>query len=201
MAQLNIENREIENERLEIKSGDIGFLGPNLTLRNCTLVLSVAARNLILIRPRIIDCTIEIRKELKNFPWTHALLSGCRFTGTMTGNDFGQWPYDEASERGGIEDCDFTGARLDACRFVDCDASTLKFPSWPCFTLLDPVRRKDTLLAAPWPGTSRLMIEALTQSPPQTVATTDSATALAKRTGTTEEAIRAVLDTLDGVIL
>lgn len=201
MSQLNIENRSIENERLEIKAGDIGFLGPNLTLRNCTLVLRVAARNLILIKPRLIGCTIEVKRELENFPWTHADLEGCRFTGAMTGNDFGRWPYDEEAKRGSIRDCDFTGARLDACRFVDCDPKTLKFPSWPCFTILDPVRRMDELLAAPWPESTRLMVEILAKSPPRTVAVTDSATVLAKRTGTTEEALRAVLDTLPGVIL
>ncbi|MCP3136793.1 pentapeptide repeat-containing protein [Pyxidicoccus xibeiensis] len=201
MPQLNIENRDIENERLEIKAGDIGFLGPNLTLRNCTLVLRVAARNLILIGPRLIDCTIEVKRELKNFPWTHANLKGCRFTGTMTGCDFGRWPYDEKPERGGIEDCDFTGAHLTACRFVDCDPGSLKLPSWPCFTILDPMRRNKELLALPWPGTTRIMVESFLMSPPQTVAVTDSATALAKRFDTSEEAIRAVLDRLDGVIL
>jgi hypothetical protein len=201
MAQLNIEHRDIENERLEINAGDIGFLGPNLTLRKCTLVLRVATRNLILIGPRLIDCTIEVKRELKNLRWCKAFLKGCRFTGTMTGSDFGRWPYDENLERGGIEDCDFTDARLDACRFIDCDPSTLKFPSWPCFTILDPMRRNNELLALPWPGTTRIMMESFLMSPPQTVAVTGSATALAKRYGTTEEAIRAVLDTLDGVIL
>jgi hypothetical protein len=119
----------------------------------------------------------------------------------MTGSDFGRWPYDEDTERGGIEDCDFTGARLDACRFIDCDIRTLKFPSWPYFTLLDPIRRKSELLARQWPGTAHLTMEALMMSPPQTVAATYSATVLAKRAGTTEDAIRAVLGTLDGVIL
>lgn len=201
MAQLNIENRVLENERLEINAGDIGFLGPNLTLQNCTLVLRVATRNLILIGPRLIDCTIEVKKELKNLRWCSAFLKGCRFSGAMTGSDFGRWPYDENPERGGIEDCDFTAARLDACRFVDCDPKTLKFPSWPCFTILDPVRRVNELLSAPWPEATRIMVETLANSPPQTVAVTDSATLLAKRTGTTEQAIRAVLDTLPGVIL
>ena len=201
MAQLNIENRDVENERIEVNSGDIAFLGPNLTLRKCTLVLRIAARNLILVKPRLIDCTIEVKKELKNLRWCKATLKGCRFTGAMTGSDFGPWPYDESPERGSIEDCDFTGARLDACRFIDCDISTLKLPSWPHFTLLDPMRRKSELLAVKWPGTAHITVEALMMSPPQTMAATYSATVLAKHADTTEEAIRAVLDTLPGVIL
>lgn len=201
MSQFNIENRELMNERLEFKTGDIVFLGPNLTLRSCTLVLKVAARDLILINPRLIDCTIQVKKELRNLRWCGTFLKGCRFTGRMTGNDFGRWPYDDHPECGGIEDCDFTGAQLDGCRFVDCDASTLKFPPWPCFTILDPVRRRQELLAAPWPDALRITVGTMVDSPPETVAVTDSATALAKRKGTTEDAIRAVLDTLDGVKL
>ncbi len=201
MSQLNIENQEIVNERLEFKSGDIGFLGPNLTLRQCTLVLNVAARNLILIKPRIINCTINVKKELKNFSWNHADLEGCRFTGAMLGNDFGRLPYDEEAERGSIKDCDFTGTRLDACRFVDCDLSTIKLPTWPCFTILDPGSRKSELLALQWPGTMRITVDSFTDAPPKTAAVTYFAPAVAKRNGTTEEALRAVLDTLPGVIL
>ncbi|MFY2558925.1 hypothetical protein ACN469_14950 [Corallococcus terminator] len=201
MAQLNIENRVIENERLVLGREDIAFLGPNLTLRGCTVTIRVTARNLILIRPRLIDCVIEVKQELKNLRWYRAFLKGCRFTGTMSGNDFGRWPFEEEAERamGGIEDCDFSGARLDACRFVDCDVDTLKLPSWPCFTFLDPTRRRQELLAAPWPGTSRINVEAMLKSPPETVAATNSAPVIAKLFGTTEEALLAVLQTLDGV--
>jgi|SRR5215217_1175519 len=213
MAQLNIENRVIENERLILGREDIAFLGPNLTLRGCTVTIRVTARNLILIRPRLIDCVIEVKQELKNLRWYRAFLKGCRFTGTMSGNDFGLWPVEEGAARtlggieeaartlGGIEDCDFSGARLDACRFVNCDVDTLKLPSWPCFTFLDPTRRRQELLTAPWPGTSRITVEAMLKSPPETVAATFSAPAVARYSGTTEEDLLAVLKTLDGVRL
>ncbi|HZI11843.1 MAG TPA: hypothetical protein VE153_15775 [Myxococcus sp.] len=201
MGQLNIENRELENERLEFKTGDIVFLGPNLTLRKCTLVLRVAARDLILIGPRLIDCTIHVKKELKNLRWYSAFLKGCQFTGRMTGNDFGRWPYDEHPERGGIEDCDFTGAQLDACRFIDCDLSTLKLPSWPCFTFFEPMRRKRELLAVPWPKALRITMLASLESPLETAAVTHSAAVIAKQEGVTEESLRAFLEKLDGVKL
>jgi|SRR5215217_946373 len=201
MAQLNIEGKVIENERIVLERGDIAFLGPDLTLRGCTLTIKVSTRNLILIQPRLIDCVIEVKQELKNLRWCSAFLKGCRFTGVMSGNDFGRWPFDEEAEKalGGIEDCDFSGARLDACRFVDCDVSSLKLPSWPCFTFLDPTLRRQELLAAPWPGTSHISVEAMLESPPETAAVTFSAPAVARYGGTTEEALRAVLQTLDGV--
>ncbi|NTX05659.1 hypothetical protein [Myxococcus sp. CA040A] len=203
MAQLNIEGKVIENERIVLGREDIAFLGPNLTLRACTVTVKVTARNLILIQPRLIDCVIEVKQELKNLRWCKAFLKGCRFTGVMSGNDFGRWPFDEEAEKklGGIEDCDFSGARLDACRFLDCDVDTLKLPSWPCFTFLDPTRRRQELLAAPWPGTSRIVVESLVEAPPETVAATYSAPAVARYSDTTEEALLAVLQTLDGVRL
>jgi len=38
------EEREVENERLELTDKEVNYiLGPNLTLRNCTLVLKVSS--------------------------------------------------------------------------------------------------------------------------------------------------------------
>ncbi|MCP3166056.1 hypothetical protein [Myxococcus qinghaiensis] len=199
---IQFQNREIQGERLVLNSKtDLYYLGHDLTLRNCTVIIRVPARGLVISKVRFIDCVIEVKQELKNFRWNRASLKGCRFTGKMTGNDFGRWPFDEEAVQalGGIEDCDFSGARLNACRFLNCDVDTLKLPSWPCFTFLDPTRRRQELLAAPWPGTSRIVAEVLVDSPPETVAATDSAPAVAKRFGTTEEALRDVLQTLDGV--
>jgi hypothetical protein len=199
---IQFSDREISGERLELDSKtELYYLGHHLTLRNCTLILKVPAKALVVSKTRLINCTIDARKELKGFSWDQAHLNGCRFTGTLSGCDFGRWPDEEADPIGGIENCDFTGARLEACRFLQCDARTLKFPSWPCFTLLDPVRRKDELLAIQWPGTMRITVESFVEGPPETAAVTYFAPAVAKRTGTTVEAIRAVLDTLSGVIL
>jgi hypothetical protein len=199
---IQFSDQDITGERMELDSKtELYYLGHHLTLRNCTIILKVPARALVVSKTRLIDCTIDARKELKGFSWDHAHLKGCRFTGTLSGCDFGRWPDEEADQIGGIEDCDFTEARLEACRFLQCDARTLKFPSWPCFTLLDPVRRKDELLAIQWPGTMRITVESFVEGPPETAAVTYLAPAVAKRTGTTVEAIRAVLDTLPGVIL
>lgn len=199
MSQVNLENAELTNERIEIGPDVVFFLGPNLTLRHCTLVLKVAARNLVIPQARFIDCTFEAKRELKGFRWDSAHLKGCRFIGRFRGNDFGEWPY--SLGKGSIEGCDFTQAHLDACRFLGCDVRTLRFPSWPCFTLLDPVGRWRELRTHPWPGDiGSVVIEGFAESPPSTVAVTYSAPALAKRSGTTPEALKAVLEKIDGVL-
>ncbi len=199
LSQVNIENKILDNERLEFHPGIVYFLGPDLTLKNCTLVLRASARNLVIPHARFIGCNFEVKKELKNLWWEHAILEGCRFTGRLSGNDFGAWP--DSRWPGHIRDCDFSSAWLDGCRFLACDTSTLRFPSWPCFTLLNPIQRARELSAAPWPGDiGPIAMSDFDQDPPTTMAITYSAPALAKRYGTTPEAIKATLEKLDGVL-
>ncbi|WP_224249925.1 hypothetical protein [Hyalangium gracile] len=197
---IQFRDQEIVNERLVLDSKtEVYYLGHNLTLRNCTLVVSVPAKALVISRTRLIDCTIEIKRVLKNFRWESAHLKGCRFLGRLSGNDFGSSP-DMPSE-GSIADCDFSQAHLTGCRFLSCDVRTLRFPSWPCFTILEPVHRSRELSALPWPGKYGSVIgRGFADDPPSTVAVTYAAEELAKFCGTTPEAIRAVVEKLDGVV-
>lgn len=198
------ENREIENERLELTDkGSRYFLGSKLTLRNCTLILKVSARNLYIHGVRFINCTFEVKQELKNHPqWLYASLKGCRFKGRLSGCEFGRWPgYSEGWEYGAIEDCDFTEARLDGCRFHGCDMNSIRLPRWPCFTIVDPIRRSPELSAMEWPGDiGRITMKGHAREPPSTVAVTWFAPVLAQKSGTTPEAIKAVLDRCEGII-
>ncbi|AKJ07858.1 hypothetical protein ATI61_107303 [Archangium gephyra] len=200
------EDKHLENERLELTDkGTLYFLGHNLTLKNCTLILKVAASNLFIRDVRFIDCTFEVKQELKNHQqWIRASLKGCRFKGRLSGCDFGYWPeYGNQPEYqlGSIEDCDFSEARLDGCRFMGCAPRTLTFPKWPCFTILDPVRRAPELLSARWPGGFRpIVVEGPYRDPPSTAAVALFAPAEAKRHETTPEAFKAVIEQFDGIV-
>ncbi|QRN98393.1 pentapeptide repeat-containing protein [Archangium violaceum] len=198
------EDREIENERLELTDkGSLYFLGSNLTLRNCTLVLKVSAKNLFLTGARFIDCTFEVKQELKNHQaWVKASLEGCRFKGPLSGCDFGHWPgYARGWEHGAIQDCDFTEARLNACRFMGCDPATLRFPRWPCFTILDPIGRAPELRGVKWPDLfGRVVVQDLHNEPPSTVAVSYHAPTVAKQLETTSEELRAVIEKLDCIV-
>ena len=104
-------------------------------------------------------------------------------------------------QHGTIEDCDFTEARLSGCRFIDCDPSTLRLPTWPCFTILDPVRRAPELQGLVWPGRyGDILRDILPKHPPHTRALTYYAPNAAKRLETTPEEIRAVIEKLDGIL-
>ena len=146
---IHFENREIEGERLEFPKHAIYWLGPNVTLRRCTLVLSVATRWLHLLSGQLVDCT-----------------------------------------------------RLDACRFYNCDMRTIQLPRWPCFTLLDPVRRAAELARVEWPGRfGSVVIEGLAKQEESIVALTEHAPSVAAQLGTTTEDLRAVLERLSGVVM
>ena len=201
-------NQELENQRLELTDkNSLYYLSTGLTLRNCTLVLKVPASRLVIKQAQFIDCTFEVKQELKNHQdWISARLKGCRFKGRLTGCDFGHWPQygsgiDPSFQYGAIEDCDFTEARLDGCRFMGCDPSTLRFPKWPCFTFLDPIGRSHEFNSVQWPGRiGRIVIEALRKQPSATVALTEHALVLAKQFDTTPEAIRAVIEKFDCIV-
>ena len=157
LGNVIIENQEIENERLELTDKEAHyFLGPNLTLRNCTIILKVSRQTPDPQRARFIDCTFEVKQELKNHQdWVGASLKGCRFKGRLSGCDFGHWPEYSSGpwcQHGSIEDCDFTEARLDGCRIMGSDPATIRFPKWPCFTILDPIGRARELNSVQWPG-------------------------------------------------
>ncbi len=190
------EDKVIEGERLKISdTNGLYFLGPKLTLRSCTLTLRVPARRLLLCGVTLLDCTLEVKQELKNKTWYEANLKGCRFIGRLSGCDFGYWPDPVLRHRevGNIAHCDFSAAYLHACRFVRCDPSTLRFPPWPCFTVLEPRRRWREFAAIPWPGNLHLWFTTADTDPEGTVATTLSATALAKQANVPVERLRELL--------
>jgi len=206
LGNIIIENKELENERLELTDKTAHyFLGPNLTLRHCTLVLKVSARRLFFERVRFIECAFEVKQELKNHQqWISASLEGCRFKGRLTGCDFGHWPEygsEPAYQFGSIKDCDFSEARLDACRIMGCNPATLRFPKWPYFTILDPIRRAAELREVKWPGlVGDVIMDELHTHPSPTKALTYSASILAERLETTIEDIRAVIEKFDCIV-
>lgn len=200
---VHYERREIEEARLELADKDrLTYLGPELILRRCTVIVRVPASRLHLLPTTFIDCSIELKQELKNFSWTCAALKGSRFMGRMLGCDFGPWPGNARGwEYGALEDCDFSDARLDLCRFHGCDPRTLRLPRWPCFTILDPIGRGRELLEVGWPGSFRpVTLEGRYKEAPSMVARSFYAPAEAKRSKTTEEELKAAIERFDFII-
>jgi hypothetical protein len=206
LTNVIFKNQEIADERLDLTDNNsLYYLSTGLTLHRCTVVLKVPASRLVINQARFIDCTFEVKQELKNHQdWISASLEGCRFKGRFLGCDFGHWPeYGSEPEYqfGSIKDCDFSEARLNACRIMGADPATLRFPKWPCFTFLDPVGRAPELRSAKWPGTfGAVVVDNLHTQPPSTRALTYYAPAAAKRFKTTEEELRATIEKCPGIV-
>ena len=201
---IHYEEREIEGERLELTDTKARYwLGPNLTLRHCTVVLGVGGRSVSLSSSRLIDCTIQVKRQLTGKAWTLVALRGCRFKGRFHGCDFGPWhDYMDGWEQGVVEDCDFSEAQLDACRFHGSDPRSLRLPRWPCFTIVDPIGRAAELNRLKWPGAfGSVVVENIATHPRSTLALSYHVPSVAKRLETTPEELRAVLKGLECIVM
>ncbi|WNG61276.1 hypothetical protein F0U59_46125 [Archangium gephyra] len=199
---IHFKDRELVGERVELVKGPLYWLGPNLTLRDCTVIISAARRSLTLMSGQLINCTIQAKGELKTLPWAPMKLKGCRFIGRFGGNDFGfRENLDERRKLGGIEDCDFSEALLNGCRFFNCDMSTIRLPRWPCFTIMDPRGHAAELGRSEWPGQVGILVEGLAKNPEGTVAETWHAPTVAEKMDTTVEELRAALERAPGIFM
>lgn len=199
---IHFKDRVIEGERVELPKHAMYWLGPNVTFRSCTVVISVASRGLTLMSGSFIDCTIQAKSELKNVRWAPMNFRGCRFKGRFAGNDFGYREDDlDKWKIGGIEDCDFSEARLDGCRFFNCDMRTIRLPRWPCFTFLDARRHAAELVQHQWPGFFGSVIKVVCDAPEGTVASAWHAPTVAETMNTTVQEVRAALEGVPWVVM
>ena len=112
--------------------------GPDAVVSNCNIEICHGQRSLLLSKSRFIDCLFHAKKPLKNFQdWCNANIVGCKFVGTFSGNDFGNWP-EVFGDFGSIIDCDFSCSILKGCRFFGCDPESIRLPVWPTIAIRNP---------------------------------------------------------------
>jgi hypothetical protein len=198
-----LEKQVIADEEIVLTDDNLNFLGPEVTVKRCRLVIRCTSRYLHIENAQLLDCVIEAKKKLANLAeWCEAVIRGCTFTGHFHGNDFGHWP-DRTAPRpsGSIEDCDFSAAILDGCRFMRTDMSTIKLPRWPCFTILDPRKNGQEIIALPWPKTMQVWAQCAADDLEESSALVYHAPSLVNRYGCNEDEIRNALERFSGVIM
>jgi len=194
------QHQTIEDEELVFPNDVHNYLGPELVLKRCRLVLRTVARGLTITDATLIDCRIDVKKTLSNCQsWCGAVLSGCTFSGRMSGNDFGHWPAQHPGGR--IENCDFSAAELDGRRFMGCAADTITYPKWPCFSIVRPYERRREIESFDWPEGMRIWALVAAESLEITAALTDHAPTLAKRCRCGDDEIRAALVRFGDVVM
>lgn len=185
---------------------EVCFLGPNAVFESSRIDINISARGLSIVDAKFINCMIRVKRQLNNFRFHKAYFEKCQFRGRFSGCDFGRRIDDDPpgflySPEAGIVDCDLSAAKLDFCRFINCDLSTLRLPLWPFFTVRDPEELQEQALKLPWPGKTRIIPESWCDKPPKTVAITYDAQRVCKEEGATESELKAVLAQLPGVIM
>lgn len=192
-------SQKIAGETIVVDQKEIYVFGPDLVFDDCMITISVSGNDLILPGARFNNCRIIAKKRLANVRWENIAFTGCRFSGSFYGNEFGR-SADSLAE-GGVVDCDFSDAKLDACGFHNVDVRAITFPRWPIFTIVNPGAHADALLAAPWPGKSRIVAEMLAECEPEYTAAVYDAAQVAKRYKVSEGELRTAVDTIPDVRL
>jgi len=73
----SLQQQRLESTELVFTEKEHSFLGPELVLQKCHIVLRTNAKALTLTACELIDCKIEAKKKLSNFQmWCGARIKG-----------------------------------------------------------------------------------------------------------------------------
>lgn len=155
---LLLENRVLRNERVVLDKPNLNALGAGLVLHDCEVDIRVPAGRLSIDSVVFDQCVIRTKSPLVNFQgWLGNSIRRTRFFGIYKGNDFGV--VDWTRTPGVSEELDFSAATLDMCAVQGCSVDSFTWPSWPCFTVLDPAEHLRKL-SPPFDGTFHELAEA-----------------------------------------
>lgn len=192
----------LHGERIVLESGQVNYL-IRTTLDECEVVNQTTARNLAFANARFVKCKIVAKRSFENVQFYKAAFIDCTFLGRYTGCDFGRASEDIApavGTFGAVEDCDFSGATLHACRFVGCDVSRLRLPGAPHILILPPFERAVALAQQSWPGKLCSWFRVMANGPAGTVARVVHRPTLCKELEITEEELGVALKALGVVV-
>ena len=196
----------VENQHLVWNDRQrIYYVGPDSEFRDSQIDIVVPRAGLILVRTRFVGCTIRFKRPMNEFRFDGARFENCRLTGRFSSCDFGrrddEKDFPAYFPEAGIVDTDLSQARLDGCRFINCDLSTVELPRWPCFTIRDPEAMYEHISALPWPAQTRFIVGEPGEDPPNTAGASWDARDVCKQFGGTVEELRAVVAQIPGVIM
>jgi hypothetical protein len=189
---LSYREKEITGERLALNDREAVYLGPGLRLNKCEIVLDTNRRALTIKDVNFFDCEIIAKKKFSSFQWDKARLQACRFMGIFQSNDFGPWL--ETGNNSDVQDCDFSNATMDGCRFLGSTGRSNTLPHWPCFTIFNPRERSTDLVELPWRGPMVHIVGSFSMYPENTSAVTFHYPSLVKQEPFDEIELRGLLE-------
>ncbi len=195
----SLKDAVFEREDIVLLNDVVNSLGPNLVLKKCKLTLQCSRQSLIVAGLEMVDSEFDARKKLMNFSFERALFTGVSFRGSYSGCDFGAWEKTGLAE---VSDCNFRDAKLDGCRFINCDVRKITFPSWPHFTILEPHKRVQAIAHLDWPSDLLgKIIKSSVDQDPRCAAITRDATQVTKANGGSPNELKQLLSKVDGILL
>jgi hypothetical protein len=154
----------------------------------------------MILRSTVQDSDVIAEKRQRDYPLFKARFTNCRFHGAFSGIDFGRsHDIERDGDVGAIENCDFTGARLDGCRFFNADVSMLRLPVWPHVVLIDFAKRAQEVAATAWPGELGKYMRICADQPESVRASVIHVPSFAKLVACTEEQVRDALEKFGGL--
>jgi hypothetical protein len=113
------------------------------TCRHCTL--KIANSHAVTIGNCYLnECIFDPQKTV-NATWLDNYWEKCVFLGDYNSTHFGQKAVDTETYPWGaiaVRGCDFTQATMHVCAFNRTDINSIKFPRWPCFTIIQPSKHR-----------------------------------------------------------
>jgi hypothetical protein len=164
-ARGDIRNQDLVGETIVLSESECHGL-VDCTFVSGTLKLGQSKGWPLILRSTVTDSDVIAVKRQRDYPLFTARFINSRFHGVFSGIDFGRSHNTERDgDFGAIENCDFTNATLDGCRFVNADVSTLTFPRNGHAVLIEPFRRAADVAAITWPGHLGKYMEICTSRP------------------------------------
>ncbi len=193
---MKLKNITISDEEVLLAAGETHVLGPALRIEQCQVIASCDAQELVIAGVTMTGGSYIQASPLSNFHFEHVHFNGVRFTGSYIGCDFGNW---ESTEKISVENCDFTDAVLDGCRFINSNPETIKFPKWPCFAIVNPSSAAEYVSSRTWPARIATLMNIYTDSDPECVVVCGNAERIAHKNGLPLPNLRELLQPIPGI--
>ncbi len=175
------------------------------TLTNCRLELAQSKGAAVISRCTIQDSKVIAIRRQRDSDFYGARFNGCTFLGIYSGIDFGRLEregagdYAEFEKFGSAENCDFSQAILDGCRFFNVDISTLILPRWPHIVIPEPQRLANQIATMDWPGHLGKYLKICASQPSQMKATVLHIPSMIQLLRFSEDDAFEALERLDGI--
>jgi hypothetical protein len=187
---MNIKDKKIEGELLELASGEGHILGPNLELLNCVIVCFSSQRGIAFAGVKMRGGEFIQKNRLIDMHFNRVSFQGVKFLGEYVGCDFGNWDDKNQS----VNYCDFIDSYLHNCRFINCDITNISIPTWPFFSIINPYNVKSDVTSLEFPNKLKEILEIYTDNDIECVAIVADARIIANDIGSTVEDVRNYLN-------